>query len=548
MEQILHLENTDDITSIKSRIDFVLPTLTRQAVQATGRPERPRLVVVVPRKNKALHNLVNMKILARAVQSRAVDVAVVSGSPTVRDFAKEADLKVFGSVRAARRAGWVSGQTSEASPDASLPPVALASDDPAQKSATRRQKPPKKKKYVVVEGDRPAGSFKYLAQQMGMLLMIVLLAGILVIGFIGLLPEATVTITPLARPVKTELIVKADPEADSVDFSTLTFPARKQQVELSLTGEIETVKTELAPFDPATGLVSLINRTEDAQLIPISTTLSTSAGEPVEFLTALTATIPAGFDAITTTPVIAVEPGPQGNVGAGQINRFVDPGYGRLARVLNEQPTEGGTLAPKKIVTENDKPRLDAYLQQQIQQEGLAQLRAKLGEQEFIPPQSVQVIVLDKKYRDFSGDFSDTFGGQMQAVVRCTVIGGYNANRLALAALQSQVPPGYKLDVDGLQFGAGDILGIEDGVVTFKIFASGKAQPVIDDRQVAEAIAWLPVGDAQNLISEQIDLATVPGIELQPTWLTNYLGRLPFSPLRITVNINEAVAPVVDES
>jgi hypothetical protein len=547
MEQILHLEETDDITSIKSRIDFVLPTLTRQSMQNANQPQRPRLLLVIPRKNKALHNLVNMKVLARSVKNRAVELAVVSNNPAVRDNAKIADVKRFSSVRGARRAGWVTAQTPEAAPETSLPPITPAAADPTQQAVERGQKRVKKKKYVVVAGDRPAGSFKYIAQQLGMLILIVILAGILAIGFIGLLPEATVTITPVAQPVEAELIVKADPEAESVDFTSLTFPARKEQVELSMTGEIETVKTELTPFDRAGGRVSFINRTEDRHIIPISTTVATAAGTPVEFVTTVTATIPAGLDAVTTTSVIAVEPGPRGNVGAGQINRFVDPAFGLLARVVNESPTSGGTLAPARIIEEADKPRLDAHLQQIIQQEGLAQIQASLAEQEFIPPESVQVIVLDKKYDDFSGDFSDTFSGQMQAVVRTTVIGGYNANRLALAALEAQVPPGYELDIEGLQFGAGEILSIDEGIVTFRIFASGQALPVIDDRQVAEAVAWLPLGDAQSRLSQQYDLATVPGIELGPEWLAEYLGRLPFSPLRITVNINAAVTPVADE-
>jgi len=545
MEQILHLEDTDDITSIKSRIDFVLPTLTRQSVQATGAPERPRLLLMVPRKNKALHNLVNMKMLAHSVQSRAVDVAIVSGSPTVRDYAREAKLKVFGSIGAAKRAGWITAQAPEAAPEASLPPVTPAA--PAEKLATRGQNRAKKKTFIVIEGDHAVGSLKYLAQQIGMLVLIVILAGILAVGFIGLLPEATVTVTPVAQPVKTELIVKADPNAKSVDFATLTFPARKDQVELSLAGEIDTIKTELAPFDKASGAITLVNRTETQQLIPISTTVSTTAGEPVDFVTAITAAIPAGLNATTSVPVVAVKPGPKGNVGPGQINRFVDPTYNMLARVVNEQATGGGTLAPGKKVTEDDKPRLEAYLRQQIQQKGLAQLQASLAEQEFIPPESVEVIVLDVKYREFSGDFADKFGGEMQAVVRSTVVGGYNANRLALAALQEQVPPGYQLDVAGLKFGAGEVLGMENGVASFKIFASGQAVPQLSDRKIADAIAWQPVGEAQKLLSQQYDLATVPGIEVQPAWLAGYLGRLPFSPLRIKVIINSAVTAVAHD-
>jgi hypothetical protein len=135
----------------------------------------------------------------------------------------------------------------------------------------------------------------------------------------------------------------------------------------------------------------------------------------------------------------------------------------------------------------------------------------------------------------------------MQAVVRGTVVGGYNANRLALAALQLQVPPGYELDLEGLHFGAGEILDVQDGVIVFKIFAEGRAVPIIDAHDVAEKIAWLPVGEAQALLSQQYVLATVPAVDLNPGWVVDYVGRLPFSPLRIGVNIRDAVTLVAEE-
>ena len=134
----------------------------------------------------------------------------------------------------------------------------------------------------------------------------------------------------------------------------------------------------------------------------------------------------------------------------------------------------------------------------------------------------------------------------MQAVVRATVIGGYNANRLALAALEAQVPTGFELDLQGLNFGAGEILDIQDGIVSFRIFASGQAVPIIDPGTVARDIAWLSVGEAQELLSQQYNLATVPGVELEPAWLADLLGRLPFSPLRITVIVNDAVTRIAE--
>jgi hypothetical protein len=223
-----------------------------------------------------------------------------------------------------------------------------------------------------------------------------------------------------------------------------------------------------------------------------------------------------------------------------------DPSLGLGVRVINEQGLGGGTLEPARVVVQDDKDRLQAYLRQQIQQEGLKQLQDSLDEQEFISPETVQVIVLDVKYREFAGDVSDVFGGQMQAVVRGTVVGGYNANRLALAALQAQVPPGYELDTKGLHFGAGEVLDIQDQTVTFRILAAGQAVPVIDKHEVAKNVAWRSIGEAQQLLNQQYDLATVPGVELEPTWLVEWLGRLPFSPFRIEVMINEAVTLVAN--
>jgi len=550
MNQIVKFEKNDDITAIRSRLEFILPTLTQQTGQVARKPEKARVLVIVPRGNKALHSLVNMKLLARTVKSRAVELAIVSGSPTIRDNARAAGVKAFGALWHAKLTRWIKPQAPVIKPEETEPLAAfvapVAETEPKKKKSGRQRVKPKK--YEVVDGGSRPGYVRLFFRQVGLLIAIVVLAAALVIGVIALLPKATVTITPVSQPVVTELIVRADPNADAVDFEQLTFPAKISQVELKLFGEIETIETELSPTGLSGGNVVFINRTEEAQTIPMSTTVSTSAGNPVEFVTVQTATIPAGVGATTSTVVLAVEPGPSGNVSAGQINRFATPAFERLARVVNEQPTGGGTLEPAKIVVQDDKPRLDAYLRQLVQQEGLKQLQESLGEQEFIPPESVQVIVLDVKYQEFSGDFSDTFGGEMQAVIRATIIGGYNANRLALAGLNAQVPPGYELDLEGLNFGAGEILDITDNVVTFRIFANGQAVPVIDGTRIAQDIAWLPVGEAQARLNEEYQLATVPGIELSPDWLVDLVGRLPFVPIRINVTINDAVIQIANGS
>ena len=545
MEQILELEATDDFASIRSRIEFAMSRFTPlNQAGAPGAARRARLLLIVPRKNKALQSLVNMKLLSRTATSRAVELGVVSGHPLVRDYAREAGLKVFHNRYSARWAGWISSRTPAVASFESLPPTLPVTQEPP-----RRKQRLKKKKYVVVQGGNPANIFLRIVRQLAVLILIFLLASVLVISVLALLPQATVTLTPVAQPVETKMVVKADPNLDSVNFQELSFPARVAQVEIALAGEIETVETELAPVGLASGRVIFINRTEVEQLIPLSTTLSTSAGGVVEFRTVITTAVPPGIGANSPpVPIIATEAGPEGNVSVGQIGRIVDPSTSVVARVINDEATGGGEFQPARIVVPEDKERLDAYLRQRIQQEGLEQLQTlSVGEQEFIPPESVEVIVLDVNYREFAGDFSNTFGGEMQAVVRATVVGGYNANRLALAALEAQVPPGYELELEGLSFGAGEVLDInQDKVVTFRIFAEGKAVPVIDDHEVAEDITWLSVGEAQELLSQRYQLATVPGVELKPDWLAERVGRLPFSSFRIKVIINDAVTFLAD--
>jgi hypothetical protein len=66
--------------------------------------------------------------------------------------------------------------------------------------------------------------------------------------------------------------------------------------------------------------------------------------------------------------------------------------------------------------------------------------------------------------------------------------------------------------------------------------------PVIEPHQVAQEIAWLPVGEAQELLGQSYQLAATPGVDLKPAWAVEWLGRLPFTPLRIKVVVGEPIS------
>jgi hypothetical protein len=535
MEYILQLESLDDMASIRGRIDRVLP------VGETVLQTRRRLLLVIPDKNTAMQKLVNMKLLARVADNKVLEIALVTDQPVVRDYAREVGFKVFGSIRAAKRSRWISDGAPVALSNQTLPPV--LSPQPIETETSRlSQKQTRIKRYKVVTG---SGIISWWHQGMSLVLT-GLLAIAFVLGVVFLLPQATVTLTPVARTVTTDLIVQGDPAAKAVDFETLTFPARVAQVELSLVGKVDTIEAEFAPAGFASGMVTIINKTDVSQTVPPSTTLTTSSGEYVEFSTLITVEVPGQIDGIATVSVIATEPGPIGNVGVGQVSRFLDPQYSVDLRAINQSSFGGGTYELTRIVVNDDKDRLREHLIQEMHKEGLKRLQESLGKQEFISPDTIQVIPLALTFKEFSGDFSDTFSGDMQAVVRGTVVGGYNANQLALVALETQVPDGFKLDAKGLHFGAGEVLKTENGVVSFRIIASGLIVPEIDPHQVAQEVAWLSIGEAQNRLAKLYDLATVPGVELEPAWLISGLGRLPYSSVRVDVIIKDAVTLLPD--
>ncbi len=522
MEQIIHLEVDDDIPVIRDRLEWA---------------QGDRILLVVPPKNRTLRNLVNLKLLARHARNYSLKVALVTKDPRVIELSREADLVTFSSVERAQRSRWLSGDGTEAVPPPVHRPVAKVGEGEPVADLALPERPVKdvpRPKRLPHFRPRPDRRVARPLRALGFLILSLLVAGGMAAAVVLIYPKGEIQLSPATEPITADLVVRANPEADRVDYTALDIPARLVQVEIRDVGRIPPATTTDVPADKAQGIVTLINRTNQEVTVPASTTLTTSSGTTVRFLTVQTATIPAAFNAITQTEVIAVDPGPIGNVAAGQINRISDPVLARQVTVVNEEPTSGGTMAPAGVVTRADKDRLHAIVLQQIQQEGYSRLLAELAEQEFIPPESLIVIPLDVAYDpSLDGEVTDLLTLEMRAVVRGTAIGGQNANQLALAALQAQVPPGYRLDPRSLEFVAGEVVGVENRAVSFRVHASGLAVAQIDDRQVAGEVRGLPIEEAQRLLRQRFPLAGEPAVTVEPDWL----GRLPWFPFRIVVEI-----------
>jgi hypothetical protein len=275
-------------------------------------------LLVVPPKNHELRSLVNLKLLGRHARNESLKLALVTRDPRIIELSREADLVTFGSVEAAQRSRWLSDDGAEAEiltqtyqrPTADAVAEAKAELETSLDLPERPLKDVRRPRRMPGFRPRSEGDVPRAVLALSFLVLALLVAVSIGAVVVFIYPEGRIRLSPATADISAELVVRANPEAERIDYTALDIPARLVQVELSNVGRIPPTATEDLPADRAVGTVSFVNRTSQEITIPVSTTLSTSSGTTVRFMTAQTATVPAAFNAITQTEVIAATASP----------------------------------------------------------------------------------------------------------------------------------------------------------------------------------------------------------------------------------------------
>src|SRR5512143_1850901 len=88
LEQIIYLEPSDDLLSIRDRVDMA---------------EAKRVLLVVPQYSDVLTRRVDLQLLQRRAALGGIDLALVTDDGLVHSQAREVGLPVFSSVQAGQR-------------------------------------------------------------------------------------------------------------------------------------------------------------------------------------------------------------------------------------------------------------------------------------------------------------------------------------------------------------------------------------------------------------------------------------------------------------
>ncbi len=512
--RVIHLDSDDDIISICDRLNW---------------EKAQRVLLVLPSDGGVLQEGLDLTRLRRHADRMRLEIGLITPDVDIRRQATALGIPTFLTADAAShsRRGWWRGRRRRER--IGLPTVGGSGVD------QMRPQP-------LDEGDRremqrrlarPVSWQRWLLRYAAILLFFFTLA-VLVVAFLYAVPTARLTLRPAVETVQATRIVLADPELSEVDYSRGAVPARLLTVENAWQATSSATGATAVPNAAARGKVLFVNLRDNEVRIPAGTRVSTSDGSNVVFQTIQDA-VAAGVEGSTAeVDVIAIEPGPQGNVAANLVNRI----EGTLAtqlEVRNLEPMDGGAVREATAVSEADQTRLRAQVLQFLQALAISEMEAQITTQEFLARPSLQVVdIASETYSHFPGEQTNELTLEMRAVLRGTAVNTSDAIGLLYETLAADLPEGQTLVPDSISLSVGDVVGVDEaGRVTFEMIATGTVAADLQLERALTAVAGQAPEPALAYLYEQLPLRDVPTIDIWPTWFR----RVPYLTSRIQVDV-----------
>lgn len=510
MYQTIQLDSTDDIATIRARIENA---------------ELSYLILAVPRDCRALDNERGLQLVRRAAEDAGAHVALVVHDDDVRERAQALGFPVFTSLVKAQRTRWKMEPLSPGKwQDASGGRLY------AERKSNVPSAPPETTAAPSARALELAREYQSVIVTIAFALIVLCIAAFL------LVPAAKVRLVPSPVAIIVPGDVIADPTIQQISSSTRTVPARRLSRDIVGAAQIRTTTQRQVPNAPSTGTVTFTNQRTEETIIPPNTIVKTSAGVPIRFTTTTTTTLPAGVGARVDAPIQALEPGPSGNVKELAINT-IEGSLAIAVRVINTKPTVSGTNKPVRVVTADDKKKLEAQLIQQLAQQAEEALKADLKPGEFLAPDSVLIDPTDSVYDRAVDEPADVLNLKMNAVAFGIAIDRENLTTMVSAVMQRQMQTGYQLLPDGVSFETSKGGKYQGIAFRLPLRAIGYTSPQLDVGKVSRALQGRTVDDAKSYLASVVAVTQPPEIEVSPVgW-----NRLPWLGFRIAVFVEPPV-------
>lgn len=512
----LYLNGEDDVVSI---CDLLMQVNNER-----------RVLLVLPDEPVLLSEWLDLVRLRRCAERRRLEVGLVTIYGQVGAQARALGFPVFTTEQAAQKEGrqWWRVRRGWHKPTR---PGATVQLDAA---AGLKSLPDEADRLEVYRRLRPRTSrANWLRRYFGILLFFLTLA-LVYVGAVYTIPGATISLYPQTEPLRVSRQIVADPQLEAVNISGASVPARRLLVTQVWQAEVATTGTIETPDAPARGAVVFVNLLAQPVTIPAGTRVTTSAGQRIVFQTLETVEAPGAEGGTVEAPVVAIEPGPEGNVRANLINR-IEGSLALQLEVRNLEPTTGGAVRAAPAVDEDDQERLRAQVLQHLQTLANAEMQALLSDEEFLAANSLRVReILHQTFSHFPGERTDRLALEVRAQIEGTAVDVTLANDLVYEELASAVRPGYELAPESLRFYSDEVIDVdEQGRVTFEMVGEGLIAATLNADGLLDDVTGQPAGVAASYLYENMPLRDYPSIRVWPTWF----DRLPYLTARIRTEV-----------
>jgi hypothetical protein len=456
-EQILALESTDDLHTVRDKI---------------ARAQAGRLVLMWSALEQPLRRRLDLVLMRRWSAMAGSELVIVSTDEDVRRLARQAGIPCHPNLTASALAGL---STRSIRPDSERP---LRHAHPLPKTTPRPGRP------------RPFPP----ALRIGLFLAAILSIAAV---FLLLVPSVQVFVKFPSRMV--EAAGRLDPSLCSV-----------LNTRLALSERMVTTGRMLVPTAYATGKVRLTNIT--------SRTLNLSAGLQVASESGIAFEILDGFllapGTSMASPARAVEPGPSANLAAGNITRVLGP----LALSLtaeNPDRMSGGAEAWRHTVAQSDWEALQSSLSEKIRDQAADSLQALAGAGRTVAENSLRVEFDPLDEPDLPVNTpADTVGLTLRAAASLRACPADRVRILAVEYLGSRLRPGETLSAEGLRIRLGE--NADGGI---DLSASGTALEIPDQNAMTMALRMQSSAGAASILRDRFQAVDVTAIEINPAWL-----------------------------
>ncbi len=525
-EQILYLDPHDDYHSLRDKIGWVQTDRVLLVLPERRGNLPPPRARSARRGKRPFNRPLDLLLIQRHAGKLGAKLALVTDDPVISDYADTLGIQVFDAIDDSHLHTWRSRRplppTRQPKPKPDPEDEAPLFTLPRFKFLQSRRLPA----LAVRSGRLAASAFVFFLAVSIVALMLALTA-----------PGAHLTLTPREKTLNLTMPVTADPAQKQIEIAAGVIPARAISVVVAGAAEVAATGSVDEASQRAGGRVTFTNLTNLQVRIPAGTAVRTTGGTPIRFVTQEDVVLETKKGATGAAYVLAEEPGPPGNVGAGLINSIEGP-LAIQAAVINEAPTSGGEVKQVASVSAADRERVKEALLAQLRQQGYAELLTQLNEGEFAPLGSLAIVrVLDETYSHFTGEKAERLNLEMRVEVGATAVDEQLAFSVGQAALEAQLGNTLLIIPNTTLFTRDQATDIDsEGRVRFNITARAEAGAAINPDDARVIARWQLVKETPDLLYSQLPLAARPTVTVWPSWFP----RLPWLAWRIEVEISNS--------